>query len=270
MARGDHIWAQGWSEPNAGSDMAAIRSKATRDGDEWVINGQKTWSTRAAFADWLFGIFRTDPESERHHGLSFILVPLDADGIEVRPIAQLNGETGFAEVFFDDVRVSVDHTIGEVGEGWSVAMATAGFERGVSLRSPGRFSESARRLVAMAQEQGESLSPALARRVADAWVRTQAYDLFTYRTVDRVLSGGTAGPETSVNKIFWSEMDRDLHETAMDLLGPRAMLVPEAPDAERGGLWLDRFLFSLSGPIYAGTNEIQRNIIAERVLGMPR
>jgi alkylation response protein AidB-like acyl-CoA dehydrogenase len=270
MARGDHIWAQGWSEPNAGSDMAAIRSKATRDGDEWVISGQKTWSTRAAFADWLFGIFRTDPESERHHGLSFILVPLDADGIEVRPIAQLNGETGFAEVFFDDVRVPVDHTIGDVGEGWKVAMATAGFERGVSLRSPGRFSESARRLVAMAREQGESLSPALARRVADAWVRTQAYDLFTYRTVDRVLSGGTAGPETSVNKIFWSEMDRDLHETAMDLLGPRAMLVPEAPDAERGGLWLDRFLFSLSGPIYAGTNEIQRNIIAERVLGMPR
>ena len=270
MARGDHIWAQGWSEPDAGSDMAAIRSTATRDGDEWVLNGQKTWSTRAAFADWLFGIFRSDPDSSRHHGLSFILVPLDAEGIQVRPIAQLNGETGFAEVFFDDVRVPVDNTIGEVGQGWKVAMATAGFERGVSLRSPGRFSESARRLVALAKAQADRLSPALARRVADAWVRTQAYDLFTYRTVDRVLAGDPAGPETSVNKIFWSEMDRALHETAMDLLGPRAMLGPDAPDVERDGLWLDRFLFSLSGPIYAGTNEIQRNIIAERVLGMPR
>src|SRR6185369_13579706 len=136
MAQGELIWAQGWSEPNAGSDMAAIRSRAVRDGDHYVISGQKTWSSRAAFADWCFGIFRTDPESKRHKGLSFILLPLDAPGITIRPIRQLHGETGFAEIFFDEVRVPVENRIAGEGEGWNVAMATAGFERGLMLRSP--------------------------------------------------------------------------------------------------------------------------------------
>lgn len=267
MAAGAEIWAQGWSEPNAGSDMAAIRSRADRDDDDWVITGQKTWSTRAVFADWLFGLFRTDSDSERHRGLSFILVPLDAPGVEVRPIRQLNGEPGFAEVFFDDVRVPIDtNTVGEIGQGWHVAMATAGFERGVSLRSPGRFNAAARRLVELARETHPS--GGLARDVARSWVRTQAYDLFTYRTVSQVLAGADIGAESSVNKIFWSEMDRELNRTALRLLGARAPLTDAAGDAEEP--WLDRFLFSLSGPIYAGTNEIQRNIVAERVLGLPR
>ncbi len=271
MASGEHIWAQGWSEPDAGSDMAAIRTRADRDGDDWVITGQKTWSTRAAFADWMFALVRTDPDSERHRGLSFVLVPLDAPGVEVRPIRQLNGEPGFAEVFLDEVRVPVaDHTVGDIGRGWHVAMATAGFERGVSLRSPGRFNAAARRLVALARSQGDDLSPALRRDVARVSARTQAYDLFTYRTVSHVLAGGDIGAEASVNKIFWSEMDQQLNATALRLLGARAALQPDAPDAEDGGHWMDRFLFSLSGPIYAGTNEIQRNIIAERVLGLPR
>ena len=271
MASGEEIWAQGWSEPGAGSDMAAIRARAVRDSDDWVISGQKTWSTRAAFADWMFGIFRTDPDSSRHHGLSFIFVPLDAEGVDVRPIRQLNGEPGFAEVFLDEVRVPVaQHTLAEPGQGWQVAMATAGFERGVSLRSPGRFNAASRRLVTLAMAQGDSVSPALVREVTRSWARTQAYDLFTYRTVAHVLAGGDVGPEASVNKIFWSEMDRSLNETALALLGPRAALGPGAPDAEADGDWMDRFLFSLSGPIYAGTNEIQRNIIAERVLGLPR
>ncbi|MFC6672082.1 acyl-CoA dehydrogenase family protein [Marinobacterium aestuariivivens] len=139
MATGEEVWAQGWSEPNAGSDMAAIRSKAVRDGDHYVINGQKTWSTRAVWADWTFGIFRTDPESSRHRGLTFILVPLDAEGVTVRPIPQLDGLPGFAEIFFDDVRVPVENRLGEEGMGWNVAMATAGFERGLMLRSPARF-----------------------------------------------------------------------------------------------------------------------------------
>jgi alkylation response protein AidB-like acyl-CoA dehydrogenase len=269
MGAGKEIWAQGWSEPNAGSDMAAIRARADRDGDHWVINGQKTWSTRAVFADWLFGMFRTDPDSQRHHGLSFVLVPLDAEGVTVRPIRQLNGEPGFAEVFFDDVRVPIElNTLGEVRQGWQVAMATAGFERGVSLRSPGRFNAAARRLAELARGRSEDLPPALAREVARVVTRTQAYDLFTYRTVCSVLAGGDVGPEASVNKIFWSEMDRELNRTALRLLGPAAALGPDAPDAVDP--WLDRFLFSLSGPIYAGTNEIQRNIIAERVLGLPR
>jgi len=271
MASGEHIWAQGWSEPDAGSDMAAIRTRAERDGDDWVITGQKTWSTRAAFADWLFALVRTDPDSQRHHGLSFVLIPLDAPGIEVRPIRQLNGEPGFAEVFLDQVRVPADaNTIGDPGRGWHVAMATAGFERGVSLRSPGRFNAVARRLVDLAAAQGDSLSGALRRDVARAVVRTQAYDLFTYRTVCQVLAGGSVGAEASINKIFWSEMDQHINATALRLLGARAPLGPDAPDAVAGGDWMDRFLFSLSGPIYAGTNEIQRNIIAERVLGLPR
>ena len=139
MATGQDIWAQGWSEPGAGSDMAAIRSRAERDGDHYVINGQKTWSTRAVWADWVFGIFRTDPGSQRHHGLTFILVPLNSPGITVRPIAQLNGLPGFAEIFFDDVRVPVENVLGGEGMGWHVAMSTAGFERGLMLRSPARF-----------------------------------------------------------------------------------------------------------------------------------
>ena len=271
MAAAEHVWAQGWSEPDAGSDMAAVRTRAERDGDDWVVTGQKTWSTRAAFADWMFSLVRTDPDSERHRGLSFVLIPLDADGVEVRPIRQLNGEPGFAEVFLDEVRVPVaGNTVGEVGRGWHVAMATAGFERGVSLRSPGRFNAAARRLVDLARSRGDELSPALAREVARVHARTQAYDLFTYRTVSNVLAGGDVGPEASVNKIFWSEMDQQLNATALRLLGPRAALGPDAPDAADAGSWMDRYLFSLSGPIYAGTNEIQRNIIAERVLGLPR
>ena len=142
MASSEIVWAQAWSEPNAGSDLAAIRSTGvlSDDGTEWVLNGQKIWASRAVWADWCFGIFRTDPEAERHRGLTFVLVPLDSPGVTVRPIAQLDGDTGFAEIFFDDVHVPVENTLGEVNQGWRVAMATAGFERGVSLRSPARFS----------------------------------------------------------------------------------------------------------------------------------
>ena len=145
MASGEDIWAQGWSEPGAGSDMAAIRTKAIRDGDHYVINGQKTWSTRAAYADWCFGLFRTDPDSSRHHGLSFILLPLNSEGITIRPIPQLNGQTGFAEIFFDDVRVPVENRLAGEGDGWKVAMATAGFERGLMLRSPARYQMAAKK-----------------------------------------------------------------------------------------------------------------------------
>src|SRR5438874_9329261 len=147
MASGDEIWCQGWSEPDAGSDLASIRSRAVRDGDDYVLQGQKTWCSRGAFADWMFGLFRSDPESERHRGLTFILVPLDAAGVTVRPIRQLDGEAGFAEVFLDDVRVPVGEcTVGGEGNGWRIAMSTAGFERGLLLRSPGRFTATARRL----------------------------------------------------------------------------------------------------------------------------
>jgi alkylation response protein AidB-like acyl-CoA dehydrogenase len=270
IASSEEVWAQGWSEPNAGSDMAAIQSTARRDGDVYVLRGQKTWASRGAFADWLFGLFRTDPASERHKGLTFLLVPLDAPGVTVRPIAQLDGETGFAEVFLDDARVPVDNRLGEEHRGWNVAMATAGFERGLMLRSPARFQETARRLVALWRENQPTADPVLREAVARCWMDAEAYALDTYRTVSRLLAGGRIGFEASLNKIFWSELDVRMHETALRLLGHRGDLLPEAPAAQGVGEWLDGWLFSLAGPIYAGTNEIQRNVIAERILGLPR
>lgn len=272
MASGEEVWAQGWSEPNAGSDMAAIRSKAENKGDHYIINGQKTWSTRAVFADWTFCMFRTDPESSRHKGLTFIFVPLDAEGVTVRPIPQLNGHPGFAEIFFDNVKVPIENRLGDEGAGWSVAMSTAGFERGLMLRSPARFQETAKRLLQLYKENKESADqdPMIRERVLKAYMDAEAYTLNTYMTASRLIAGGTIGPETSTNKIFWSELDQSMHETAMSILGARAELLPHAPGAAGVGNWLDGFLFSQSGPIYAGTNEIQRNIIAERMLGMPR
>ncbi|AWY40174.1 acyl-CoA dehydrogenase [Pseudomonas putida] len=272
MATGEDVWAQAWSEPGAGSDMAAIRSRAERVGDHYVINGQKTWSTRAVWADWAFGIFRTDPQSQRHHGLTFILLPLDTPGITVRPIPQLNGLPGFAEIFFDDVKVPVENALGGEGMGWHVAMSTAGFERGLLLRSPARFQETARRLVQLYQANREyaDRDPAIGEAVMRAWLDAEAYTLNTYMTASQLVQGGKIGPESSTNKIFWSELDQRMHDTAMSILGLRGELLPEAPAAGDVGHWLDGFLFAQAGPIYAGTNEIQRNIIAERMLGMPR
>src|SRR3954453_9989146 len=266
MATGEKIWAQAWSEPEAGSDLASLRSTATRvstgssTGESvWVLNGQKTWSSRAAYAHWGFGLFRSDPEAERHHGLTYFAFPLDAEGITVRPIAQLDGEPGFAELFFDDVFVPDADVLGEPGQGWSVAMSTAGNERGLSLRSPGRFCATAERLVELWRSQG---SPAELRdRVVDAWLGAEAYRLYTWATVSRLLDGGSIGYAGSVNKVFWSDLDVAMHETALELLGA---------SSELRGPWMDGYLFSLSGPIYAGTNEVQRNVIAERILGLPR
>jgi alkylation response protein AidB-like acyl-CoA dehydrogenase len=266
MGTGETIWAQAWSEPEAGSDLASLRSTATKVNGGWKLNGQKTWSSRASYAHWGFGLFRSDPDAERHQGLTYFLFPLDAEGVTVRPIAQLDGEAGFAEIFFDDVFVPDSDVLGAPGDGWRVAMSTAGNERGLSLRSPGRFCAAADRLVDLYEGTRRSSSPEgayrdHASRVADAWIRARAYRTYTWGTVTRLAAGGEMGAAGSVNKVFWSELDIDLHETALDLLGP---------DAEVESRWSDGYLFSLSGPIYAGTNEIQRNIIAERILGLPR
>ncbi|MGW4737480.1 acyl-CoA dehydrogenase family protein [Nocardia xishanensis] len=261
MARGDDIWAQAWSEPEAGSDLAGIRSTARRTEGGWLLSGQKTWSSRAAFADWAFGLFRSDPEAERHKGLTYVMFPLTADGVSVRPIPQLDGEPGFAEIFLDDVFVPDRDVIGAPGEGWRVAMSTSSNERGLSLRSPGRFSATARRLIDLWLDSGDRTNTAQRDAVVDAWIRSEAYRLHTFGTVTRLNEGGKLGAESSITKVFWSELDIDMHETALDVLGAAA---------ERSGPWTDGYLFSLSGPIYAGTNEIQRNIIAERLLGLPR
>ena len=273
MASSEEVWAQGWSEPNAGSDMAAIQATAIRDGDHFVLNGQKTWASRGAYAHWLFGLFRTAADSKRHHGLSFILLPLDTPGATVRPIQKLNGKAAFAEVFFDDARVPVENLLGEEGTGWSVAMATAGFERGLMLRSPARFQSTAARLVALYQKtlaEGAPVAAGMREAVARCWMDAEAYALNTYQTVSKLLGGGKIGAEASLNKIFWSELDVRMFELALELLGRRGELLADAPAAADVGPWLEGYLFALSGPIYAGTNQIQRNIIAERILGLPR
>lgn len=272
IAAGEEMWCQGWSEPNAGSDMAAIRTTAIREGDKYIINGQKIWSTRAVWADWCFGLFRSDPDSKRHHGLSYILVPLNSKGITVRAIHQMDGRPGFSEIFFDDVVVPVENCIGEDGEGWSIAMGTAGFERGLLLRSPARFQEAARRLVNLYKVNQESADadPSVKDSVLHAWMEAERYCLSSYQTACRIIQGGTIGPESSTNKVYWTEMEQAMYGTAMSILSARAELLPHAPDAGEVGKWLDGWMSVHSYKIFAGTNEIQRNIIAERMLGMPR
>ncbi|HWJ11161.1 MAG TPA: acyl-CoA dehydrogenase family protein, partial [Nocardioides sp.] len=247
MATGETVWAQCWSEPEAGSDLASLKSTARRDDQRggWILNGQKIWCSRAALAHWGFGLFRSDPAAQKHAGLTYFLFPLDAEGVTVRPIAQLDGEAGFAEVFFDDVFVPDADVLGAPGDGWRVAMSTAGNERGLSLRSPGRFTAAADRLLSLydATPAGPARDAA-ATRVADAWIRAEAYRLYTWGTVTRLKDGGDIGAAGSVNKVWWSELDVALHETALDLLGA---------DAELESTWLDGYTFSLSGPIYAGT-----------------
>ncbi|MGY1502736.1 acyl-CoA dehydrogenase family protein [Streptomyces sp. QTS52] len=260
MAAAQDLWAQGWSEPGAGSDLAGIRSRAVRDegAGGWRLTGQKTWTTRGAFCTHLFGLFRTDPAAERHRGLTYFLVPLDAPGVTVRGFERLDGDEGFAEVFLDDVLVPDADVLGGVGEGWRVAMATTGSERGLTLRSPGRFLHTADRLLDLARAKGPG---AHRERVVQSWIEAQAYELFTLEQVTSIVEGRQVGAESSLNKLFWSQLDIALHETAAELLGP---------EAEVDGPWSRGFLFSLAGPIYAGTNEIQRNIVAERLLGLPR
>ncbi|MFF8712440.1 acyl-CoA dehydrogenase family protein [Streptomyces sp. NPDC015184] len=263
MASGEVIWAQAWSEPEAGSDLASLRSRAVRTDGGWLLSGQKTWSSRAAFADRAFGIFRTDPGAAKpHHGLTYLMFDLSAPGVSVRPIGRLDGKPAFAELFLDEVFVPDEDVIGEPGQGWRIAMSATGAERGLMLRSPGRFLASADRLAALWRAHGDPSDTALRDRVADAMIGARAYQLFTCAAASRFAAGTAAGAESSLNKVFWSEYDIALHETALDLLGPDGELA--------GSAWGEGYVFALAGPIYAGTNEIQRDIVAERLLGLPK
>ncbi|MFJ9816306.1 acyl-CoA dehydrogenase family protein [Streptomyces sp. NPDC101151] len=261
MACGEVVWAQAWSEPEAGSDLASLTSRAVRTDGGWLLSGQKTWSSRAAFADRAFGLFRSAPDAPKpHQGLTYLMFDLRAPGVTVRPICRLDGKPAFAELFLDEVFVPDEDVIGEPGQGWRIAMSTAGNERGLTLRSPGRFLASATRLLELWEAQGR---PEHARaRVADALAGARAYQLFTYAAASRFLDGASLGPESSMNKVFWSEYDLALHETALDLLGEEG----ESADTA----WAEGYVFALAGPIYAGTNEIQRDIVAERLLGLPK
>jgi alkylation response protein AidB-like acyl-CoA dehydrogenase len=203
--------------------------------------------------------------------MTYLMVPLDAEGVTVRGVERLDGDEGFAEVFFDDVFVGDDLVLGGVNEGWGVAMATTSSERGLTLRSPGRFCAAADRLIDLWKRRADELDdPSLRDAVAQSWMEAEAYRLATLADVTQLVNGVSQGARSSLTKIFWSELDVKLNETALRLCGPAAELIDDAPGAVDGGAWMKGFEFSLSGPIYAGTNEIQRNVVAERVLGLPR
>jgi alkylation response protein AidB-like acyl-CoA dehydrogenase len=268
----DELWCQGFSEPNAGSDLANVQTRAVLDGDEWVINGQKVWTTLAHRAHWCFVVCRTDPESKSHHGLSYLLVPMDQPGIEVRPLRQMTGSAEFNEVFFDGARTPRENVLGPVGEGWKVAMATLGFERGTAFLSQQlAFERELSTLVEVAHKNGAASDPVLRDRLAHAYVGLQVMKFNGMRMLTSLVHRGVLGPEASIGKLFWTSWHRRFGELAMEVLGTDALTIA---DTSSGGYELDElhqiFMASRAETIYAGSSEIQRNIIGERVLGLPR
>jgi alkylation response protein AidB-like acyl-CoA dehydrogenase len=266
---GTELWCQGYSEPDAGSDLANVQTRAVLDGDQWVVTGQKVWTSYAQWADWCFVLARTDNEAPRHRGLSYLLVPMDQPGIDIRPIKQLTGTAEFNEVFFDGARTAADMVVGEVNDGWRVALATLAFERGVGLLGDiVHFRRQLDEVLATARHNGSAHDLRMRQRLADSWARLFVLRLNTLRSLTGV-EGPAASPQASISKLFWATWHRDMGELAMDVTGAPAMLVGEgAPGAELSEL--ERvFLFSRADTIYGGSNEIQRNIIGERVLGLP-
>jgi alkylation response protein AidB-like acyl-CoA dehydrogenase len=268
----EELWCQGFSEPNAGSDLANVQTRAVLDGDEWVVNGQKVWTTLAHRADWCFVVCRTDPDSVSHQGLSYLLVPMHQPGVEVRPLRQMTGSAEFNEVFFTDARTSADLVLGPVGEGWKVAMATLGFERGTAFLSQQlAFERELTDLLALAHKNGAAASPVLRDRLARAFVGLKIMQFNGQRMFTNLVQRGALGPEASIGKLYWTSWHRGLGELAVDVLGADALLVERDGD---GAYQLDElhhiFMASRAETIYAGSSEIQRNIIGERVLGLPR
>lgn len=271
MASGEVTWAQAWSEPNAGSDLASLNSKAVKVEGGWRITGQKIWCTRAAFCDKAFGLFRSKPDGSPYKGMTYMMFSLKAAGVTVRGVDRFDGDEGFADVFLEDVFVPDEDVIGEPNKGWYVAMATTSSERGLTLRSPGRFMASSSRLVDLYRNKRGQADPVATDAVIRAWIAAQQYRWANYFTVTRMVDKGEPmGAASSLNKIFWSEMDISLHEAGLDLLGPAATLEGGVGDCEAEGRWMKDYMFALAGPIYAGTNEIQRMVVARRVLGLPR
>jgi alkylation response protein AidB-like acyl-CoA dehydrogenase len=267
IRRGTELWCQGYSEPDAGSDLANVQTRAVRDGDVWVLSGQKVWTSYAQWSDWCFVVARTDPEKPRHRGLSYLLVPMDQPGVEVRPIRQITGTAEFNEVFFDGARTDLDLVVGPVNDGWRVALATLAFERGVGLLGEiVHFHKQLDRVLDEARKNGRSADPILRQRLADAWIRLSILRLNTLRSLTG-LEGPVAPPEASISKLFWASWHRDLGELAMDVLGTEATVAEALPyqltETQR------IFLFSRADTIYGGSNEIQHNVIGERVLGLP-
>ena len=259
---GTEIWCQGYSEPNAGSDLANVATRAERDGDEWVLHGQKVWTSLAHWAHWIFVLARTDRDAPKHKGLSYLLVPMDQPGIEIRPIVQLTGHSEFNETFFDGARTPVDNVVGEVNDGWRVAMGTLAFERGAStLGQQLAFENELRGITAVAQATELTSDPVVRDRLAAAWISLRVMRYHALRTLP-MLEHGEMTRATAIHKLFWASFHRSLGELAIDVLGTAA-LVPD----ER----LERlFLYTRADTIYGGSNEIQKNVIGEQALGLPR
>ncbi|MYH71876.1 MAG: acyl-CoA dehydrogenase [Acidimicrobiia bacterium] len=269
---GDEFWCQGYSEPNAGSDLANVGTKAVLDGDRWVVNGQKIWTSLAQYSHWCFVVCRTDPDSARHAGLSYLLVPMDQPGIEIRPIVQITGGTEFNEVFFDDAVTDADLVVGQPGRGWEVAMGTLAFERGAStLGQQTYFRQELDALLAQAQANGTAHDLVIRQELSQAYATLEIMRYNNLRMLTVVDAGGVPGPEMSIGKLLWSNWHRSLGELMVGVRGADAMAV-SADEGEAYSLdsWQRTFLYSRAHTIYAGSNEIQRNIIGERVLGLPR
>ncbi|MFD9958906.1 acyl-CoA dehydrogenase family protein [Amycolatopsis sp. NPDC058986] len=257
----EELWCQGYSEPGAGSDLAAVSTSARLEGDEWVISGQKVWTSLAHVADWCFVLARTESGSKRHHGLSYLLVPMRQSGVDVRPIRQMTGTSEFNEVFFDGARTAKDLVVGEPGDGWRIAMGTLAFERGVAtLGQQVGFRRELEALTELAERTGADADPFVAERIDRAWAGLEVMRAHAVRTL-----GDAAPGAASVAKLVWSNWHRSLGELAMLVRGAAGMVAPDGFDT-----WQRLYLFTRADTIYGGSNEIQRNIIAERVLGLPR
>ena len=279
---GDDVWCQGYSEPDAGSDLASVKTRAYLDGDEWVINGQKIWTSAGHLANWIFVLCRTDPDAPRHKGITFILCPMDQPGVEVRPIRMISGESEFNEVFFTDARAPRDHVIGQIHDGWRVAMALLGFERGKdAATTPIGFRNELDRLVAYTRELGRSGDPLIRDRLVRAYEKVEIMRFMGYSALTRFARGEAPGPEAAITKVWWSDYHREVTELAMEIMGIAGLVAEgrkpssafrsddfNAPNSPAS--WQTVFLNARAGTIYAGTNQIQRNIIGELVLGLPK
>lgn len=281
---GEDRWCQGYSEPGAGSDLASLRTRAVLDGDRWVINGQKVWTSSGHLANWIFVLVRTDPEAPKHAGITMLLVPMDQPGVEVRPIRNMAGDSEFNEVFFTDAHCPRENVLGEVNGGWGVAMTLLGFERGESAAIlPVMFRAELDRLVALAKENGAAEDPVLRDRIADAYVRLEIMRFLGLDSLGRYLEGHPPGPDAAVSKLYWSEYHQLVTELALDVLGTEALAAEGrrptnvtlfqtddigAPNDSAS--WIGTAMVARSGTIYAGTSEIQRTIIAEKILGLPK
>jgi alkylation response protein AidB-like acyl-CoA dehydrogenase len=264
------IWCQLFSEPGAGSDLAGLATRATRVDGGFVVNGQKVWTSYAQFADWGVCLARTNPEVKKQAGISYLVVDMRADGVEVRPLRQITDESEFNEVFLSDVFVPDEQVVGTVDDGWRIANSTLTHERGVNPRQLVAHTQLVDELLRLAVERDAWDDPRLRPRLAEAFVEVQLFRLHNWRSISRTAKGEAPGPVGSINKLWWSEMSKRMHDTVMAVLGPSAPLWRDATDNPGDGRWQRSWLYYQASSIWAGTNEIQRNVVGERTLGLPR